>query len=93
MMRPVSLAGDWAFAFTPGHDGVVPPASAFRASGLDAVIGDALAGVASLPAFWMMLGICLAVTFLTEITSNTATTASIPIHRPTSSGKGRRTLP
>ncbi|HNS87531.1 MAG TPA: anion permease, partial [Parvularculaceae bacterium] len=46
---------------------------AFRASGLDAVIGDGLAGVADFPVFWMMLGICLAVTFLTEITSNTAT--------------------
>ena len=48
-------------------------ATAFRASGLDVVIGDSLAGVARLPTFWMMLGICLSITFLTEITSNTAT--------------------
>jgi sodium-dependent dicarboxylate transporter 2/3/5 len=48
-------------------------ATAFRASGLDAVIGDGLAGVANLPTFWMMLGVCLAVSFLTEVTSNTAT--------------------
>lgn len=48
-------------------------ASAFRASGLDLLIGDSLGGVARLPVFWMMLGVCLVVTFLTEITSNTAT--------------------
>lgn len=48
-------------------------ASAFRASGLDLLIGDSLAVVATLPLFLMMLGVCLVVTFLTEITSNTAT--------------------
>jgi sodium-dependent dicarboxylate transporter 2/3/5 len=48
-------------------------ASAFRASGLDEVIGAQLGGLAAAPVFVMMLGLCLAVTFLTEITSNTAT--------------------
>jgi sodium-dependent dicarboxylate transporter 2/3/5 len=48
-------------------------ASAFRASGLDQLIGDNLAGLANLPVFAMMLGLCLSVTFLTEMTSNTAT--------------------
>ncbi|MGD9799462.1 MAG: DASS family sodium-coupled anion symporter [Parvularculaceae bacterium] len=66
-------AGDIPWGMLLLFAGGICIASAFRASGLDAVIGDALAGVASLPAFWMMLGICLAVTFLTEITSNTAT--------------------
>jgi sodium-dependent dicarboxylate transporter 2/3/5 len=48
-------------------------ATAFRASGLDALIGDNLAGLADAPLLVMLLGLCLAVTFLTEITSNTAT--------------------
>ena len=48
-------------------------ASAFRASGLDQLIGDSLANLANLPVFAMMLGLCLSVTFLTEMTSNTAT--------------------
>ncbi len=48
-------------------------AAAFRASGLDQLIGDSLAGLANLPVFAMMLGLCLSVTFLTEMTSNTAT--------------------
>lgn len=48
-------------------------AAAFRASGLDVLIGDRLAGLANLPVFVMMLGLCLSVTFLTEMTSNTAT--------------------
>ncbi|MEO1252169.1 MAG: SLC13 family permease [Pseudomonadota bacterium] len=48
-------------------------ASAFRASGLDLLIGENLAMLATLPVFAMILGLCLSVTFLTEITSNTAT--------------------
>ena len=50
-------------------------ARAFVASGLSAQVGDALTTVASLPVFAMMLLLALAVTFLTEATSNTATTA------------------
>ena len=50
-------------------------ARAFVASGLSAQIGDALTAVAALPVFAMMLLVALAVTFLTEATSNTATTA------------------
>lgn len=48
-------------------------AAAFRASGLDVLIGEELSGLANAPVFWMMLGLCLSVTFMTEITSNTAT--------------------
>lgn len=48
-------------------------ASAFRASGLDVLIGNSLGGLAGAPIFLMMLGLCLTVTFLTEMTSNTAT--------------------
>ena len=50
-------------------------ARAFVASGLSAQVGDALTAVAALPVFAMMLLLALVVTFLTEATSNTATTA------------------
>ena len=50
-------------------------ARAFVASGLSAQVGDALTAVATLPVFAMMLLLAVAVTFLTEATSNTATTA------------------
>ena len=48
-------------------------ASAFRASGLDILIGEQMTGLTTMPVFVMMLGLCLTVTFLTEMTSNTAT--------------------
>lgn len=64
-------------------------ASAFRASGLDTVIGDSLSGVTALPVILMMLGICLVVTFLTEITSNTATANLLmPVLAAVSTGAG-----
>ena len=48
--------------------------SAFQESGLAGVMGRSLEGVQALPV-WLMIGvICLCVTFLTEITSNLATT-------------------
>jgi sodium-dependent dicarboxylate transporter 2/3/5 len=50
-------------------------AKAFVSSGLSALAGDALVALTHLPVYIMMLTICLAVTFLTEATSNTATTA------------------
>jgi sodium-dependent dicarboxylate transporter 2/3/5 len=50
-------------------------ARAFVASGLSAQVGDGLTSVAALPVYFMMLLLALAVTFLTEATSNTATTA------------------
>ncbi len=49
-------------------------AAAFTASGLSATIGDALSVLADWPVLVLLLVICLAVTFLTEATSNTATT-------------------
>jgi len=48
-------------------------ASAFTVSGLAELIGNALGGLAGLPVFVLILAICVTVTFLTEITSNTAT--------------------
>ena len=50
-------------------------ARAFIASGLSAQVGDAMTLVTALPVFVMMLLLALCVTFLTEATSNTATTA------------------
>jgi len=47
---------------------------AFKQSGLSQSIASALSGVENLPTIGLILGICLLVTFLTEMTSNTATT-------------------
>ena len=50
-------------------------ASAFVSSGISQIIGEALAGLSNLNPLLLLAVICLCVTFLTEITSNTATTA------------------
>ena len=52
-------------------------ASGFGVSGLDKWIGSKLTGVSDWPLWMTVLTICLAVTFLTELTSNTATTTMI----------------
>ncbi|NRB42816.1 MAG: anion permease, partial [Pseudomonadales bacterium] len=49
-------------------------AKAFVASGLSTMVGDSLSILASWPILLMMLVLCLGVTFLTETTSNTAST-------------------
>jgi sodium-dependent dicarboxylate transporter 2/3/5 len=49
-------------------------AKAFVTSGLSVTLGAALAGLGQMPLLMMILIICLSVTFLTEVTSNTATT-------------------
>jgi len=49
-------------------------ASGMQHSGLSLWIGDQLGFLAGVPIILMMLGIALAITFLTEVTSNTATT-------------------
>jgi sodium-dependent dicarboxylate transporter 2/3/5 len=46
---------------------------AFLASGLSDLLGQQLVGLCQLPPLLMVALICLAVTFLTEVTSNTAT--------------------
>ncbi len=48
---------------------------AFMSSGLSDSLGASLAGISQLPTLVMIGLVCLAVTFLTEITSNTATAA------------------
>ncbi len=60
--------------------GGIAIAKGFTASGLSAMMGDWLTSLSNLPPILMMLTICLFVTYLTEITSNTATaTLLMPI--------------
>ncbi len=60
--------------------GGIAIAKGFVASGLSAILGEWLTSLANLPALAMILTICLVVTYLTEITSNTATaTLLMPI--------------
>jgi sodium-dependent dicarboxylate transporter 2/3/5 len=49
-------------------------AKAFISSGLSALMGDWMLVLAHWPIFWMMLALCLCVTFMTETTSNMAST-------------------
>jgi sodium-dependent dicarboxylate transporter 2/3/5 len=49
-------------------------AAAFVASGLSGIVGESLQVLASWPLLLMLLALCLVVTFLTECTSNTAST-------------------
>lgn len=55
--------------------GGIAIAKAFMASGLSAAIGNQLTILSSMPIVIVLLVICLCVTFLTEVTSNTATTS------------------
>ncbi|MCX7554780.1 SLC13 family permease [Marinicella sp. S1101] len=50
-------------------------AAAFKSTGLSALLADQLIFLKDLHLFVLILAICLLITFLTEITSNTATTA------------------
>ena len=60
---------------------------AFTSTGLSAAIGEQLNGLSSMPVFFIMLSIALLVTFLTEVTSNTATTNILmPILAATAGG-------
>tara|TARA_B100000686_G_scaffold353409_1_gene458905 strand:- start:680 stop:2218 length:1539 start_codon:yes stop_codon:yes gene_type:complete len=52
-------------------------AAGFGTSGLDKWMGEKLTGISNWPLWLTILAICLAVTFLTELTSNTATTTMI----------------
>ena len=60
--------------------GGIAIAKGFVASGLSQILGEWLSSLANLPVIAMLLTICLVVTYLTEITSNTATaTLLMPI--------------
>lgn len=55
--------------------GGIAIARAFESSGLSQSVGVLLAQLGNLPVILMIFIICLVVTFMTEVTSNTATTA------------------
>lgn len=55
--------------------GGIALADAFKATGLSAVVASQLALLADVPVPVLVLVVCLATTFLTEVTSNTALTA------------------
>jgi sodium-dependent dicarboxylate transporter 2/3/5 len=60
--------------------GGIAIAKGFVASGLSQILGDGFSSLANLPIIVMILTICLVVTYLTEIISNTATaTLLMPI--------------
>jgi sodium-dependent dicarboxylate transporter 2/3/5 len=60
--------------------GGIALAKGFSASGLSTMLGEWLSSLANLPMIAMVLTLCLVVTYLTEITSNTATaTLLMPI--------------
>ncbi len=55
--------------------GGIAIARAFEVSGLSLTLGHVLTELGTLPVVLMIASICLGVTFMTEVTSNTATTA------------------
>lgn len=57
--------------------GGIALSQAFKTTELTVFLGDQLAGLSGLPTAAMILGVCIGVTFLTEVTSNTATTSLI----------------
>ena len=52
-------------------------AKGFQVTGLSTLVGEQFAGLASVPPFVLIMLICATITFLTELTSNTATTEMI----------------
>ena len=62
------------------YGGGIAIATAFKESGLSESVGTALSGLSTVHSVVMVTGLCLGVTFLTEVTSNTATaTLLMPI--------------
>lgn len=67
--------------------GGITLAKAFGVSGLSATLAEHLSGLSSLPVLVMIFAICLGVTFLTETTSNTASTVLLmPVLAATAMG-------
>ena len=94
-----AMDGEWAAKLPWGvvvlFGGGLALAAGIRASGLAAWIGASATSVAALPTLVVMLAIVTAVIFLTEVTSNTATTSTLlPIVAGVAVGIGenRRTL-
>jgi sodium-dependent dicarboxylate transporter 2/3/5 len=69
--------------------GGITIASAFSASGLSALLADGISGISSLPVPLIIASIALSVSFLTEATSNTAsTTLLMPVLAAAAVGAG-----
>jgi len=69
--------------------GGIAIASAFVQSGLAEIIAQQLGALARLPTWLLILSVCLSVTFLTEVTSNTATASLLmPVLAVTASATG-----
>ncbi len=67
--------------------GGITLAKAFGVSGLSTAIAENLSGLSTLPVLAMIFAICLGVTFLTEVTSNTASTVLLmPVLAATAMG-------
>lgn len=52
-------------------------ASGFQVTGLSALIGEKFGALAGIPVIFIILAVCFGLTFMTELTSNTATTQMI----------------
>ena len=64
-------------------------ASAFIESGLADLLASNLGALADVPVWLLLLGVCLTVTFMTEVTSNTATASLLmPLLAATAVGAG-----
>jgi sodium-dependent dicarboxylate transporter 2/3/5 len=64
-------------------------AFAFERSGLSALLGAALAGASEIPDVLLMILVCLSVTLMSEVTSNTATaTLILPVLAAAAKGAG-----
>jgi sodium-dependent dicarboxylate transporter 2/3/5 len=69
--------------------GGIAIAAAFVQSGLADIIARELGGLVSLPPWLLVLSVCLSVTFLTEVTSNTATASLLmPLLAATATATG-----
>ncbi|HEB81690.1 MAG TPA: SLC13/DASS family transporter [Gammaproteobacteria bacterium] len=91
--RPGEKLLDWETASTIPwgilllFGGGICLAKAFGVSGLSGAIAENLEGLSTLPVWLMIFAICLAVTFLTETTSNTASTVLLmPVLAATAMG-------
>jgi sodium-dependent dicarboxylate transporter 2/3/5 len=68
-------------------------AASFRETGLDLWVGGGLKAAAGLPPWVLILLVCLVMTFLTEMTSNTATASmAMPILGSTAAASGMNPL-
>jgi sodium-dependent dicarboxylate transporter 2/3/5 len=68
-------------------------AASFRETGLDLWVGGGLKAAAGLPSWVLVLLVCLVMTFLTEMTSNTATASmAMPILGSTAAASGMNPL-